>query len=113
MDELQFPLRFKCPKCGSERRIVETVMNQEKEKGKVNPNAFGCSRQTNIIVADPTKITISVPALIVFYDICFDCGTEYCFRVDLTTATPQMRTQQGPPMDMRRFGFPQDNSRLG
>lgn len=101
-EELKFPLEFKeCPNCGSTKRVFETVMNQERAKGKIGEDARGGTRTQVVIVADMRKAFLSAPALAITWDMCADCGHEYCVRIDLTTATPQMRPQ-GP--GMKGFG---------
>lgn len=102
-NELNFPLKFKiCPSCASTRRVFETILMQEKDSGKAGPNSQTSSRPLMPqAVADPTKPMFSCPILIISYDICADCGMEYCVRVDLTTGTPQMKGFGFRPGDPR------------
>lgn len=110
-EELKFPLNYtKCPVCGSTKRVAETLVKQEQEKGKIRPgvNTFLFMQQT--LVMDPSKILVSVPVLLTFYDVCLDCGTVYCVHAELGQGTPQMK-QPPPGGNMRPFGFPQGDPR--
>lgn len=109
-EELKFPLEFnECPNCRGTRKVFNTVMEQEKAKGKIGEDAKGGTRTQMVIVADMRKTFLSAPALMITWDICADCGMEHCIRVDLTTATPQMQ-KQGP--GLKGLGFPQSRPNL-
>ena len=113
-EEVRFPLTFDtCPNlimrnskvevCGSKRRVAESIVKEEIEKGRLSKEAQGGTRLTTAILGDPRGIAISVPAILISYDICVDCGWEYVTQVNKTTATPQMMP---PPKHGTPPGFP-------
>jgi len=109
-EELKFPLEFKtCPNCGSTRRVAGTIAEQEREKGKISKEVQACIKQVTCIIADPRMVTLQAPAIIAFVDICADCGTMYCIRAQLGTATPSSPSGKGP--GMKDFGLPQNEPR--
>jgi len=91
-DEIKFPLEFKaCPNCGSERRLAGELIEQEKEKGKAGPDTVGALNVFSAIIADPRRAILQAPGVTAYTDMCLDCGTIYCVRVDGGKVTPQMK----------------------
>ena len=66
-------------------------MEQEKEKGKAGPDTRGILQVIQTIVADPRRAILQAPGLAAYVDMCLDCGTLYCVRVDGGKVTPQMK----------------------
>ena len=107
----QFPLTFDtCPNlvkkgsltsleiCGSKRRAAESIILKEIEEGRLRKEAHGGTRVGQAILGDARTIALSVPAILVTYDVCIDCGYEYVTRVDKIKATPQVIPQGLQPM---------------
>ena len=110
--QLKFPLEFKeCPNCGSTRRVAGTIAEQEKQKGKLAKEVQACIQQLTCIITDPRMIALQAPVIIAFMDICADCGTYYCIRAQLGTATPGPAPRKGP--NLRGLGFPQNEPKWG
>lgn len=97
-EEISFPLLFDtCPQCEGKRRVAESVIASEVEKGKLGKGAVGGTRANPpVILANPRAgLIISAPALMITHDICVDCGWEYIVRVDKAMATPGTRPPAG------------------
>ena len=92
-DKLKFPMDFtKCPACGSEKKIIETALNEElikptSQKTALHVFAVALIDQFSVL----TRVT--VPILMVLIDACAECGTIYVTRIDKTIGAPQ----SGPP----------------
>ena len=88
MTELQFPIDFTCcPNCGSERRVAETVTNEEIEKGNLKPEHKTPFIASRALIFDPSSMKLVlgekiVTALYGFIDICADCGTVYARHIE-------------------------------
>ena len=76
--ELQFPMNFDCPNCGSKRRIIEIIGNEEKAKGRIGQDVSTCLMPLRNAVIDPRKPPLfTFPVIAVRLDVCADCGTVY------------------------------------
>ena len=110
MEKLKYPITFsKCPNCGSERCIVEIETNNEIEKGNLAPGVRIPILVTESHLIDkskPLKEAKKFTALVGYYDVCADCGTLYCKRINKVegTATPQPRIQPTRIMPPGGFG---------
>jgi len=92
IQEIKFPITFdKCPNCESERKLANEVLNQEKEKGKIGLEVSAFIFQNQSLIVDMRKTWFTAPMIITTYDVCLDCGTVYCIKVDVQTTTPQYR----------------------
>ncbi len=76
---MEFPKKFdKCPLCGCKERVVESIVEEEKKKGKMNKKAtFGTNIPQALALVDPTRTQLSVIAVLTLKDICGKCGFEY------------------------------------
>lgn len=119
-EELKFPLEFNtCPSCGGTKRLAETVMQQEKEKGKIGEDVKAAIfSPPPVVIIDPRRMSLSSPVIITRFDICIEeqddgtlCGTLYCIRADLGTATPGVKPPKMPP-GMQGLGLPHGDPRL-
>ena len=90
----------KCPVCGCTDTIANSVLQEEKDKGKIGKEAKAYISQTQSLIADMTKAFLTAPVITAYYDICVDCGIVYCVHVEVVQASPQMTQlkpgQQGP-----------------
>ena len=93
---IEFPKTFdKCPNCGSEVRIAETVTNQEIAKGKVKPGKKTPFVMARTAIFDKDVVDIfgwrkKAVVLFGFFDVCADCGTFYCIHADEGEGTVDM-----------------------
>lgn len=93
-EELTFPKTYdKCPVCGSKRRIVNGVMDEQKAKGLASPDLKSAMMMAQNPIVDPSRIALSIPVLLPLIDACYDCGALYVIEVNKVMGTPQM----GPP----------------
>ncbi len=80
-----FPKIFPtCPICNGTKTIANLAYDEEIASGnkKIPIDTFkGMSVQPVLLVA-PESAGLSIPALIVFKDICASCGTEWCTRIE-------------------------------
>ena len=97
---------FKCTNCGSNRRVVREVADEEVAKGKFGEDLPVGSHQNLIAIFDPRKPCISCPVLMVIRDICAECGTEYVCEVRRTIGQPQAMMPPGALGDGRPKHFP-------
>ena len=110
-EKLNFPLTFpKCINCGSERKVAATVAKGEEEKGKRTPGLpAGTDPSPRMVpIFDPTKTILMAPTLIIFRDICADCGHEdvsyvacYDMGIELVRAGLPPGTKMPPGMPHR------------
>ena len=85
---MEYPKIFEaCPVCKNKVRIVESERNAQVEAGVMNPKATIPALFTQSFMFDPNDKSIilarrQVPMLLASYDICSECGTLYCTRVE-------------------------------
>lgn len=97
--EIKFPMEFnKCPICGCPDTVCQIATEELKEKGKILRGAF-VSLEKVIVPLEQPHLVATVSLLVCHYDVCAECGTRYCTRVDRTTgmAQPIMGPGKGPP----------------
>lgn len=106
-EKLKFPLEgaTACPQCGCEDRILEQVLTQLREEGKISKDAFPQGFALQIPLFDPKKAmrvispTVKIPVVQILYDICAECHTMYCVGVNVIEQPAQVQIQ-GPPQNM-------------
>jgi hypothetical protein len=94
----------KCPNCGCRETITRKAWDSEIDAGRLAEKARGYpvgAENTMFALQDPLKPpAFQVGALLISYDICSDCGTKYCVRVEkkVMPVTGKMpgQGQQGP-----------------
>jgi len=97
--EEQFPLTFdQCPNCSSTRRIANEVIQEQKDAGKAGENTQAWLFSHQSMIADMSRTHLQVPVVMTYYDVCMDCGTTYCIRVEKAMGVPGMKgmPKQGP-----------------
>ena len=84
MSDNSFPREFsQCPKCFATATVTRLAAAELLAKGgHIKPDVFLSMRKMIVPLIEPSTAVLSVPAMIVHYDICFDCGTEYCIKVE-------------------------------
>ena len=78
----------KCPCCGSERRFVEEMASEVKEKGWMEKamNFFalfinGIVKSNNTLIENKIPVGSSVPTYGIGLDACMDCGCIYAVKL--------------------------------
>lgn len=110
-EELNFPLGFNsCPHCGETTRILESIGDEQKEKGKALASTRFSLPMMPVVIVDPQKPALSAPVVQYIFDICAKCGAVYCVWVDkrdipITAQMIQPPSQPGS-QGHRRQGFP-------
>ncbi len=85
---------FRCKHCGSEKRIIQDIKNEEVKKGKVGADIPMGSQQRLVVVFDPSKSAIICPVVVLIFDVCAECGSEQVREVRYTTGQPQAMLTQ-------------------
>jgi len=82
--QLEFPMDWgKCPYCGEERCVAETVRLEEEAKGKINPGSKSAMVQALVAITDVLAPHIrTVPTLIGYIDACVKCGAARFIHID-------------------------------
>ena len=88
----EFPKIFKC-KCGSERTVIGVATTPLKMNGTIALSAFGAMENKLIYLTDPSKSRISTPAVLSHWDVCMDCGSWYCVKVEVVQVPKQQQPQ--------------------
>ena len=98
-----------CPNCGSERRFLETLAKEVKDRGYARKHwKFGLDFRRGAVI-DPTReaaipIGAQIPSYQIATDVCMDCGTIYAVdiksgEVTKSIAPPKiLRPGQEPPI---------------
>lgn len=98
-----------CPNCGSERRFLESLVNEVKDRGYARKEwTLGLDFKRGAVI-DPTReaaipIGAQVPGYQITTDICMDCGAVYAVRimsgeVTKSIAPPKLfKPGDSPPM---------------
>ena len=99
-----FPKKFHCPNCGSEKTVMNVAATPLKASGRLPLDAFCMMDQKVIYLEEANKATGVVPAIKSSFDVCFDCGTWYCTMTEKTLITlpppkalPGMKRPPGMP----------------
>jgi len=89
---------FVCPNCGSGKRIIDGIKDEEVASGKVDKELVVGSAVRHLAVFDPKKASglLRCPVIVIVQDICAECGTEYICYIGKTEGRPQI----GPPPGM-------------
>jgi len=88
-NELKLPLRFKCPRCKTDKGVMQTLAMREKSEGilaKDVPVGYG---RHSVVLADEGQLQSGalagkkVRVVFSFADICSNCGTQYVYLVEV------------------------------
>ncbi len=97
-----------CPDCGSTETVSNEATKEAREKGKLPADAFSHLEVTLIPLEQPMMAGVTVPTILVHWDVCLGCGRRRCTRAEIiqapVVAQPGAHGTQGP----RNFnmGFP-------
>lgn len=81
-EKMEFPMEFTaCPVCGSEDRVIENALKEEKA---LKPGQRAAATKGTLLLTDNAGALtrIMVPAISYTTDICAKCGTFYVTRID-------------------------------
>jgi len=96
MAEQKFPREFKtCPSCDWPETIGQIAFGEMVEAGKLK-EGFYSLRKTIVPLINPQTAKLTLPILLLHYDICGRCGQEYCIKAERQDAPVQMIRQAGP-----------------
>jgi hypothetical protein len=90
----------KCPNCGSERRVTDTVREELIQDGKWRPEVASVAINQPVPMIDPGKQVLSFPLIMANIDICEECGTLWAYRATCAVQVTTGQQQKGRP------GFP-------
>ena len=100
MVDTNFPKNFpSCPKCGSERTVINVAAESLVEDGTIKKDTFLSMRKLLTPLVAPTMVALTIPAVLTHWDVCYYCGTEYVTRVEFTSLPIKFQGpgQQLPP----------------
>ena len=81
----RFPKSFCCPNCKSTETVAGVITQSGKDAGIISPEIIASLEQTLVPIILPNIIIgLTIPALKIHYDICFDCGTKYVTWIEHT-----------------------------
>lgn len=104
--DMEFPIlgHDVCPSCGCEERIAQEYIRQLKREGKLSEKVFPFETLAiTLPLMDPTHPPLAthftIPTLQVHFDVCKECKTIYCTRIELfqQPAMVQQRPHAGMP----------------
>ena len=87
MKELNFPMNFKCPKCGSADRILNYLAEKERAEGLLPQDTTVGTRMEQTFLAEDGLLRSGklcgkkIRVVQKFYDLCVKCGVEYIYLV--------------------------------
>jgi len=103
-----FPREYDCPDCGSKVRVSEKANDEiyEQKNKERPPGISAMDVQVKTLQAAGTAL-LTIPVLVIYTDICYDCGNIYRFRIDKqeTPITAQMPKPGGPGSGQLPPGF--------
>lgn len=89
----------KCPDCKVDKRLMNTIVQEEIAKGNMSKEAFGCTMMNVYSNIDPMRPPIAggrVPGARVTRDICTGCGREYTTKIETGHITIPTHQNQPP-----------------
>ena len=93
---MTFPKFYdKCPCCGSKRRLVNGVLDEQKTKGFASQKMKGVLFALKSPVVDPSRIALTIPVLLPLIDACYDCGALYVVEVNKAIGHAEMMQRPG------------------
>lgn len=74
---------FNCPHCGKNKRLVQQVVDDDRVMGRIDVEEGAMSIQELPIKSNAKKYGVGdeISVLLVFNDICGECGTIYIFKI--------------------------------
>ena len=99
-----------CPHCGSKRRFVNSIADEQRQKGLFGDDVVGVFGTSGALL-DPKKMSkmvigTKIPAFDATLDICIDCGTVYAVRLIRSEAMLQVQMGKSKFQMPPGFGNP-------
>ena len=99
-DKPELIAEFDCPACGSKERFCESLAEEVKEKGWMQPDLNFYAQIWQGAVSDKAwahKIPIGskVPAYFIYVDVCLKCGCIYAAKLERGTG---VKVAEPPPV---------------
>ncbi len=105
---LELPKKFdKCPACGSTRRFTKEAMSdiEPSVKDKIPPGLY----QGEMIYLTAEGVPWRILA---FVDICIDCGTAYCVKLDKEQGIVEEAIKMDPSFGLGKLGLSHPESQI-
>jgi len=102
---LTFPIEFdKCPNCGSEKKVAQSIIDSLIEDGMAGEGLKGFAIMNTTVQGDQKRPQLVPTVLECLLDVCTECGTVYCVRAMSGKAKMGPPPKQPPPQIFRGFG---------
>ena len=99
----------KCPACGSEKRFVEEMAKEMKDKGWMREQLSFFALMINGVVKDENPVSESkipigsnVPAYGIGLDVCLDCGCIYAVKLIRDEVTKTLPVKLSQPLTSKK-----------
>ncbi len=94
---------YRCPKCSSTERFTQHIVNKVRVKENLPADSFGVLEIKMMPVLNPRPAIPYMPGMIkpvsvAYFDVCWECGTYYCFRAEETEGPLMLQGGQFPKM---------------
>lgn len=98
--ENNFTIDFpKCHTCGETETIARKAVAEYIESGEMPQETFASVEKMIIPLKDPRQAALTVPTLMIHWDVCAKCGTRYCTRAQKFDAPIKFVGQGMPGMN--------------
>lgn len=75
-----------CPSCHQSGTVAQKVMQKFKDSGKIPRNVSLSLGRTITPLEEPILAGVTVETLVIYEDICINCGIKYYTRAELVQA---------------------------
>lgn len=84
-----------CADCGESKTITQLACEPLMEKAQMEPDAPVSMRKEPITLLPPQQVTLTMPLMVVHWDVCAGCGRQRCVRVETMDAPVTMQPGKG------------------
>lgn len=91
-----------CPWCHGEKTVSRTGVAQSRSSQKY-VGVFTSLKKEVTPIEQPMLASITVEAICVHWDVCADCGAQYCTRAELIDVPVQAQGMPGPGKNPRNL----------
>ncbi|MHB8084366.1 MAG: hypothetical protein ACYDHZ_00875 [Dehalococcoidia bacterium] len=88
-----FPVEIKkCPVCGSPDTMVNVAVEEAKKANKLPHDfPFGSAEKVAAALIDQRFVGAMAPAVLMHFDVCYNCGTRYCTKAEIIQVPVQVQ----------------------